>query len=256
MAQALALGDLEVGAARWQAVDRCRIAWRGDEWMLCNHSRRLVCALNGRRIATGEQTILQVGDMLDLDLLRFHLIEVEQGSRQMDPFKEMGIGSRSMPRSSVRMLGPDTGTDSEPATASDWKPDLLEHLHDEFFAAVHDPSRQFCRSDTSEVTVPSHSAASTLDELRVQAAPYRLLRDILLPSAPIDGLIDSFEDFGRIDLAHRDVEADVLRLFAPGGSTTAASRLPELTRREHHALSIDSAIALGRVRPGDEKGAA
>ena len=239
MAQALALGEAQVGAARWQAADRCRIAWRGDEWLLSNHSRRLVCALNGRRIATGEQTILEVGDMLELDLLRFHVVEHEPGGRRVNPFEEMQIGSAEIGLSA--------------SNTSDRKFDLLGLLHEEFFVAVQDPTRLFGKADWIAVQSTSETSAPTLEELSTEAAPYTLLRDILLAKAPIDTVIGSFDDFGQVDLAHREVESDVLRLFAIGIAHPSASRLPELTRREHHAWSIDSAIAIGKVRPGDDK---
>ena len=132
MAQALALGESRIGAVRWQAADRCRIAWRGDNWLLSNHSRHMVCALNGNRIATGEQTVLQVGDILELDLLRFQLIEQQPAHRRSDPFEALDIEVAAWPI---------PGNLTRRSGASDVYEQLLGLLHDEFIAVVRDPTQ-------------------------------------------------------------------------------------------------------------------
>lgn len=244
MAQALALGESHLGVARRQAADRCRIAWRGDDWLLTNHSRHMVCALNRVRIATGDQAILQAGDMLELDLLRFQVVEHQAAHRQSDPFDALDIGTtaRSAPHNQLRRSG-----------SGEKQGQILDLLHDEFIAVVHDPMRLAGHSDWLATVAPAGERAPTLDELSMQAAPYPLMRDILLSRVAIDSIIGGFDGFGAPDLSHRDLQSDVLRLFAPGGGPSTTSRLPALTRREHHALSIDSAMAIGEVRPGDDR---
>ena len=246
MAQALALGESQIGAARWQAADRCRIAWRGDNWLLSNHSRHMVCALNGIRIATGEQAILQVGDTLELDLLRFHLIEHQPAYRRSDLFETLDIETAARPVFSIsaRRSGSDSGEHCE---------QLLNLLNDEFVAVVRDPMQLAGHADWQDTAAPAGESAPTLDELSAQAEPYPLMRDILLPRVAIDSVIGGFDGFGAPDLAHREVQSDVLRLFAPGVGRPSVSRLPALTLREHHSLSIDSAMAIGNVRPGDDR---
>lgn len=244
MAQALALGESQIGAARWQAADRCRIAWRGDNWLLSNHSRHMVCALNGIRIATGEQAILQVGDTLELNLLRFQLIEHQPADRRSDLFETLDIETAARPvsRNPARRSG--CGEHGE---------QLFNLLSDEFVAVVRDPTQLAGHADWQDTAAPAGESAPTLDELSAQAEPYPLMRDILLPRVAIDSVIGSFDGFGASDLAHREVHSDVLRLFAPGVGRPSVSRLPALTLREHHSLSIDSAMAMGNVRPGDDR---
>lgn len=238
MAQALALGESQIGAARWQAADRCRIAWRGDNWLLSNHSRHMVCALNGIRIATGEQAIMQVGDTLELDLLRFHLIEHQPAYRRSDLFETPHIETAAR----------------HPASRSGEYYELLLHLlNDEFVAVVRDPMQLAGHADWQDTAAPAGESAPTLDELSAQAKPYLLMRDILLPKVAIDSIIGSFDGFGASDLAYREVQSDVLRLFAAGVGRPSVSQLPALTLREHHSLSIDSAMAIGNVRPGDDR---
>lgn len=250
MGQALALGDAQLGAERWESADRCRIAWTGDHWTLSNHSMHMVCALNGCRIGTGAQAIMQIGDVLELDLMRFQLVEHEQARRQSDPFDALGLEGTRQPFRSDRFTasGSDqTGKEAEP---------LLALLNDEFLSVARDPTRLAGHADWIGSDLRCGEDAPTLDELTMQATPYPLLRDILLRRDAIDGIIGSFDDFGALDLAYQDVQPDVLRLFAPELSEQSSLRLPRLpglTRREHHALSIDSAMRLGDVRPGDDK---
>ncbi|MGJ7578659.1 TagK domain-containing protein [Variovorax sp. RHLX14] len=246
MAQALALGETQIGAARWQAADRCRIAWRGDNWLLSNHSRHLVCALNGIRIATGEQAILQVGDILELDLLRFQLIEHQPACRRPDPFEALHIEAVARPVSShsAQRSGRGAGEQYE---------QLLALLNDEFVAVVRDPMQLAGHANWQQTMAPAGESAPTLEELSAQAEPYLLMRDILLSRVAIDSVIGSFDGFGAPDLAHREMQPDVLRLFAPDVVRRSGSQLPALTRREHHSLSIDSAMAIGHVRPGDDR---
>jgi hypothetical protein len=77
MADALALAEPYLNDIEWRDANRCRVVWRTEGWMLSNESRTWVCALNGSRIQTGEQVILQIGDMLELGLMRF-LVDKEQ----------------------------------------------------------------------------------------------------------------------------------------------------------------------------------
>lgn len=247
MAQALALGESQIGAARWQAADRCRIAWRGDNWLLSNHSRHMVCALNGIRISTGEQAILQVGDILELDLLRFQLIDIQPAHRRPDLFEALEI--KAAPRPVSRNVAQSPG----PGPGAEQHEQFFALLNDEFVAVVRDPMRLAGHADWQHATAPTGESAPTLDELSAQAEPYALIRDILLSRAAIDSVIGSFDGFGASDLAHREVQSDVLRLFAPAFGRPSVPRLPALTRREHHSLSIDSAMAIGNVRPGDDR---
>lgn len=240
MARAFALGDPSFGAVRWRSADRCRIALQGEDWLISNHSGRLVCALNGRRIRTGEKAILQVGDTLELDLLRFLIVDpsVHRGS---DPLGSLDIGRHASHRV-------DASRDRSEATD-----DLLDRLHDEFMAAARDPLQLSGREDWCHAALPVADEAPTIEELCAQAMPFPLLRDLLLPREPVDRIIEGFDALGAVDLAQEAIREDVLRLFAPAIENSAPARLPGLTRREHHVVSIDSAMTLGAVRPGDDR---
>ena len=241
MARALAMGDPSCGTAHRRAADRCRVALRGDEWMISNHSRRLVCALNGRRIRTGEEAVMRAGDTLELGLLRFVAVAEPGMHRRSEALDGLDIG-RASPRA------PDART-----LRSDTAEDLMHRLHDEFVAAANDPLQLAGGAERWCADPASAEDAPTLDELCAQAQPYPTVRDILLTREGIDRIIEGIDAFGAWDPGHAPVREDVLRLFAPDGGPDVAAQLPSLTRREHHAVSIDSAMALGAVRPGHDR---
>lgn len=132
---------------------------------------------------------------------------------------------------------------------------LLDELHDEFVRVVRDPAQLAGRVDWEGLLASGNEAAPTLDELRRQAEPYPLLRDILLPREGIDRIIEDFEPLMRSGLLDQEVPEDVLGLFAPELARDSRAPLPSLTRQEHHDLSPDSHVQFGAAQhrgSGDE----
>lgn len=128
---------------------------------------------------------------------------------------------------------------------------LFDGLHEEFVRVVQDPTQLAGRADWEGIFAPDSEQAPTLEELRRQAEPYPLLRDILLPREGIDQVIADFDPLGRSTLLDIDESEEVLRLFAPEIAWTRRTSVPSLTRREHHALSPDSYMQLGVAQPDD-----
>lgn len=240
MARAFALDEASFDAGRGWAADRCRIAMRGESWVLSNHSRRMVCTLNGRRVALREEAIVHVDDILELGLLRFIVVDPDRRGAP-DPLDRLDIDR-----------GPSRQAPST-MPAKDAAGDLLDRLHEEFVAAASDPLQLGGPVEWQRPGPRFADGAPTLDELREQAAPFRLMRDVLLPRVGIDALIDGLDAFGADDPAQLPSRVDVLQLFAPDLHSAASAWLPGLTRREHHAVSIDSAMSIGTVRPGDDR---
>lgn len=158
------------------------------------------------------------------------------------------------------------GTAKRPSAGSHGVASLLDELHEEFVRVVRDPGQLAGRADW-EGLLFAHAdpePAPSLDELRKQAEPYPLLRDILQPREGIDRVIEEFEPLGRSGLLEAQPNEDVLGLFAPEltseGARAASMPLPSLTRREHHALSPDSHLRLGPARAmpedADQRGGA
>lgn len=255
MGQALALGESPLGVARSHAADRCRIAWRGDAWSLTNHCRRFVCGLNGHRVRYGTEEVLQVGDTVEFDLMRFQFVELRPASRQDGPREWPGLGAIAPgihAADGARLLdAPLSGASRERG-----REDPLVSLHREFVHVVRNPlaliSQAEWRGDDG-FDPSSTQHAPSLEDLSAKAGAYPTVGEVLAKRPSIDSVLDRFDDFGAFDPAEERIQEDVLRLFAADAGSGFAPRLPALTRREHHALSIDSAMSLGDVRPGEDR---
>lgn len=192
-----------------------------------------------------------------------------QADALADPFGMLDIaGVQSRPTADVlaELLGetPRPTASAAPAAltnapppARDHSTALLDELHDEFVRVVRDPDQLAGRTDWEGFLAFDTEPAPSLDELRKQAEPYALLRDILQPREHIDRTIDDIEPLARsglLDTAHPE---DVLGLFAPELVRDGRTALPSLTRREHHELSPDSHVHIGAARAseGDSNGA-
>lgn len=124
---------------------------------------------------------------------------------------------------------------------------LLDGLHEEFVRVVRDPDQLAGQADWEGMLTSDGDSAPTLDELSHRAAPYPLLRDILLEREGIDQIIDNFDPLTPSALLDATEIDDVLHLFAPELARGAKAALPSLTRREHHEVSPDSHMQPGRL---------
>jgi hypothetical protein len=132
---------------------------------------------------------------------------------------------------------------------------LFDELHDEFVRVVRDPDQLAGLVGWDHPLVAGGEPAPTLNQLQKQAEHFPLLRDILQPREGIDRIIEGFEALTRSRLLDPAAPEDVLGLFAPELVRDASASLPSLTRREHHELSPDSHVRIGRprVRPGEHE---
>ncbi|MBO9641604.1 MAG: TagK domain-containing protein [Pseudacidovorax sp.] len=194
---------------------------------------------------------------------------VESERAAEDPFSVLGLDAvRSAPAEDpwLALLGLDPGpmgTVSAPPSAA--QPSaraaqpgmpLLEQLHEEFVRAVRDPTGLPRPWDWAETSPDQPGQAPSFEALCEEARSFALLRDILQPREDMDRLIDQFPSLGEGDLLAVEGEPDVLRLFAPELVAGLSPAVPDLTRREHHALAADSAVRLGRAINGAGGGAA
>ena len=184
-----------------------------------------------------------------------------QAAPLADPFGVLDItGAQSRPTADVlsELLGETPRSVPVAAAAQSARlvtppagnPVLLDELHEEFARVVRDPAQLAGRTDWEGFLAAGGEPAPTLDELRRQAEPYALLRDILLPREGIDRIIEDFEPLVTSGLLDADRPDDVLSLFAPELARDAGVPLPSLTRREHHDLSPDSHMHIGPARSG------
>jgi len=180
-----------------------------------------------------------------------------------DPFQVLGLPAMARPgpgdmfldipaSDPVRRLGA--------AVAAAAERDVLDALHLEFRQVLADPSQLVCRS--SWLSQPSRpcGAAPGLDLLPADEAGTGRVLDLLVPRESMDCFIGRFTaDLGPVDATTLLTESrpeEVLQLFAqrpaPHDGFESAP-LPSTTRRDHHALSPDSAVHIGAfaaIHPG------
>ena len=157
----------------------------------------------------------------------------------------------SLPPDRILAYAPCTSIAEESKGNGRARPDvavlLLDGLHDEFVRVVRDADQLAGHADWDDVLGASGERAPTLDELSHRAAPFPLLRDILLAREGIDQIIENFDPLTLCTLLEATEVDDVLHLFAPELARAAKAALPSLTRREHHEVSPDSYMQSGRL---------
>ncbi|WP_439890899.1 TagK domain-containing protein [Ralstonia sp. 25C] len=155
----------------------------------------------------------------------------------------IGVGSIDSAASNARTPAPAPTGDADSADG------LVDALHAQYWRALADPHASLTGSWAPQVDEPSTHAAThdAPDEWHAQ--------DAHRESASIEALLSgerTLDDvFGRLEgdpVLEETSVPEVLRLFAPPEFHAADTRWvpalpPALTRREHHALSVDSPLA-------------
>lgn len=130
---------------------------------------------------------------------------------------------------------------------------LLDSLQAEFVRVLRDPTHLAGHAGWESAPAAPGVPSPSPEEMSRHAGDDASLGAILRPREFIEALFDDHDvQLEEGWLAARSAE-DVLRLFAPELARNARPPLPSLTRREHHAMSLDSAMQLGAVRPADEE---
>jgi type VI secretion system protein ImpM len=132
--------------------------------------------------------------------------------------------------------------------------DPLHALHVRYLAKLRDPA-QDGENHLWQDVVRSHRSTS-MDPLKqwVEAAgDHPGVNDLLGPPQDIASLIEGLDALCVVDVLSPVPHDSVMHLFAPEalrrqGASAVSSGLPDLTRREHHSLSPDSAMPLPGAR--------
>jgi hypothetical protein len=148
---------------------------------------------------------------------------------------------------------PATGADETGETGAA-SAEVLRHLHAEYLRLMHNPNEPTSAMDWS-LHDPRNGGSGprgehALHDLTQDAERFESLYDILGHGANIESIMSGLDTLTDTDLLADDPKVNVLRLFAPADLLMQEAGLPGLTRREHHALSADSAAALDPSRKG------
>jgi len=141
------------------------------------------------------------------------------------------------------------------------EPDLLQALHQEYLRALDDPQAQ--NTHPWHDRLPDHCTVdpSPIRNLKVQAMqihPSVTLQDLVVGPLKIDEVFTGLDSLRETEIFSDEKPPDLLRLFAPAQYQTrtgSEDRVPpELTRREHHAITVDSHCRMPQHDPATPGG--
>ena len=172
-----------------------------------------------------------------------------------DPFAVLGLPAMARPGPADLFFDipvPDAGRRPGAAAVAAAERDVLDALHREFRQVLADPSQLVGRSPWLSLPTRPGEAAPGLDMLPADRAGAGRVLELLVPRESMDCFIGRFTaDLGPLDATTLLTESrpeEVLQLFAEQAATQEGAGfapLPSTTRRDHHALSPDSAVHIG-----------
>jgi len=256
--------DLSVNPVYWQT--RCS-------------GKVFVCAINDMRLARGKALPIQLGDYIDIGLLRFKVVTADEATplRQVvpehegsdpltsfdlgrladtqkwkatdsenDPFDIVGVHvpyldeAQPLDLSAAQILP--SSTHSMPLDKPAEEEDVLRRLADEYAQVLLNPDllHQFHGDET--VTEREDLAVSHLDTTHQgqQWGQDESLEDFILGKMTIKEVLDGLEIDDFQELKVTEPSEEVLALFAQGVVPKRAERLPARTRHDHHRINLDS----------------
>jgi len=232
----------------------CMVKKLPSTWQLTNHSQTINCAVNDALLRYGESREIAMGDSIELGLLRLMVsdeIDVDDASsaaftqREVVAFPTSDM-LRKTPHADLDLFdclprfAPDDASETQVHT------DVITQLAQAYEQAIADPTSlrsQLAIASSMPGTAPH---VPTPEQLALQNPAYFSLEDVLSGQLTIDQILARI---GPEDTTWNTAvpAEDVLMLFADERSRREQAQLPDITRREHHAISPDSPLSLGRT---------
>lgn len=116
---------------------------------------------------------------------------------------------------------------------------LMDELHAEYVQLMRDP---YARASSQAWHGQLFAPPRALDEFKSEECDHDDVYDLLGETDEIGSVLAGSNLLGEHDILEPEAHVEVLRLFAPADLHDVRSEVPELTRREHHLLSADSAL--------------
>lgn len=155
-----------------------------------------------------------------------------------------------------------------PATPAGADDDILMLLHQEYLASLRDPLHGLAALPPSGEEPGTRSdPAEAFDHWRACARKHASLYAVMGEADAIEPVLAALDSGLPSARLEAEPEDDVLRLFAPAelrpapspqdswlalvaaNPTAAPDAPPELNRREHHAITLDSGLPLPSTQP-------
>lgn len=246
--------DLNAGYALTEI--RCQVCKGTSGWTLTQHSRTVSCVVNDAALDFGKTVALSRGDCIELGMLR--LIVTDDDLMQVGSIQALTMladeaqgpymqDAATDPFAYLPRFQP-TMREDTPAfhTGSSTKQDVIDELASEFMMTVTDVSALHRHRVETAVSPGTAQAFPTQQESEKNIPAHFSLEDVLSGQLGIEQVLTGIgADHAQWDKS--EPTEDVLMLFAEGITRRTQSHLPDLTRREHHAISPDSHVAMGQI---------
>lgn len=225
-------------------------------WMLTQQSRTVSCSVNDEALEYGKTAAIHDGDRVELGMLS--LIITTDNVIDDEPIQALttladettGLSLRDDATDPFAQV-PGLESDRRDATLAFYeqvpkKQDLIDELAQEYMMAVTDASSIHGHQTGPDALRGVAPAFPTVLELEKEIPAHFSLEDVLSGQLSIEQVLAGI---GAEDSQWNKTEAleDVLLLFADGIPCRGQLPIPDLTRREHHAISPDSHVAMGHM---------
>ncbi|EPT1942880.1 type VI secretion system-associated protein TagK [Salmonella enterica subsp. enterica serovar Infantis] len=237
-----------------------------EAWWIVNHSDELCCAVNEQVMEPHHRMRLNDGDTIEWGLSSWCLARTNDESRPDVSFPQLVQSSESVAEYldldwfKQQQLNPQNPFDIIPVreTASSYTgheaDSTLHQLYQEYQQALR-PSGQ--EKPLRPKPFPRNEDAVTQDltSLYDKKGDTDTLQDMVAGAPGIDAILDTLDTTGEGEIHWLAMESmpDILQLLSPelGGKTAHSEILPDLTRREHRIIGIDSHY---RITPTQKNG--
>lgn len=170
---------------------------------------------------------------------------------QSQPSEGLGSPASGMPRpipAESDALG-EANTELQTDADAD---EPLSQLHDKYLRRLNSPFTDPGEGTWTDLARDGQQAnADPFDTLMVEAGDGRSLHAMLGLGERIDGVLAQLEQLGEANILSPEPAHKLLHLFAPAAwrEAQAHQRLPQLSRQEHHGITLDSALNPDALEP-------
>ena len=125
---------------------------------------------------------------------------------------------------------------------------IFQQLHQEYLHKLNTPHltntpQSNTRAQENDLRDHDHpSVPAHLEDFSHLSDPLATLQDLVTGHLQIDEVFEGLDSLREMELFTEEDPPEILELFAPGGqpSSQRVETPPHLTRKEHHAVSVDS----------------
>lgn len=237
-----------------------------EAWWIVNHSDELCCAVNEQVMEPHHRMRLNDGDTIEWGLSSWCLARTNDESRPDVSFPQLVQSSESVAEYldldwfKQQQLNPQNPFDIIPVRET--APSYTGHEADSTLHQLYQEYQQALRPSGQEKPLrakpfPRNEDAVTQDltSLYDKKGDPDTLQDMVAGAPGIDAILDTLDTTGEGEMHWLAMESmpDILQLLSPelAGKTAHSEILPDLTRREHRIIGIDSHY---RITPTQKNG--